>query len=63
VGLVWKRRFASWPAALHEERRIKGLPRPAKLLLVLGSGVASSVTTKSALGAGATPEVVKKRRK
>jgi putative endonuclease len=34
VELVWKRKLRSWSAALREERRIKGLPRCAKLLLV-----------------------------
>ena len=42
VELVWKRRVASWSAALREERRIKALPRPAKLLLAVGSAVAAS---------------------
>ena len=44
VELVWKRRVASWSAALREERRIKALPRPAKLLLarVFAAGAADT---------------------
>jgi putative endonuclease len=41
VELVWARRVASWSAALREERRIKALPRPAKLQLARGTAVAA----------------------
>jgi putative endonuclease len=34
IELVWSARVATWSAALREERRIKGLTRAEKLLLV-----------------------------
>lgn len=36
VLLVWSRRVHSWSLALREERRIKSLPRSAKVRLVNG---------------------------
>jgi len=42
VELVWKRRVVSWSAALREERRIKALARPAKLMLVGRPAAAAS---------------------
>ena len=63
VRLVWKRRVASWPAALREERRIKSLPRPAKLLLVGRSGAASPERAVLSLSAGSGLQAGKKGRK
>lgn len=37
VELAWSLEVASWSEALREERRIKGLRRPAKEALVAGS--------------------------
>lgn len=34
VVLAWSCEVATWPAALAEERRIKALPRAAKVLLI-----------------------------
>lgn len=45
VELVWSRRVRTWGAALREERRIKNLPRAAKLAIVSPvSGIGHSVT-------------------
>jgi putative endonuclease len=44
VKLLWKRRVTSWSAALREERRIKALPRPAKLLLTRVSATGAADT-------------------
>ena len=44
VRLVFKRQVATWSAALREERRIKALSRPAKLLLVRGAAAKSRLT-------------------
>ena len=37
VALAWSRRVRTWPRALREERRIKGLTRAEKLALI-GAG-------------------------
>jgi putative endonuclease len=37
VALAWSRRVRTWPRALREERRIKGLTRAQKLALI-GAG-------------------------
>jgi len=34
VALAWRRRVATWPEALREERRIKRLSRDEKLILI-----------------------------
>jgi len=60
---VWKRRIASWPAALREERRIKTLSRPAKLLLVRRSGAASPARLDAPVRADAGLKAGKKGRK
>jgi putative endonuclease len=37
VELAWSRRVRTWPRALREERRIKGLTRAEKLAMI-GAG-------------------------
>lgn len=37
VQLAWRRRVRSWPQALREERRLKGLTRAEKLALIEGA--------------------------
>jgi putative endonuclease len=34
VALAWSRRVRTWPGALREERRLKGLTRTQKLELI-----------------------------